>query len=831
MAVPFYLGQPSLALPQSIIINGDYPIYDGPSQGSAATLGFIFQTAFNPNRVDSLVQANGQLISTQNLTPLFSLIGIEYGGDGITSFRLPNLQGSASIFMVNDAGNPSAGDIQGNPSNAVLLTQQQLPASLGGESAPISNEQYGLGTQYVIQTSGLFPFGATPTLSTIGMVYATAISTRGQNAPDGFMPADGRLLSVAQFDTLFAVLGNTYGGDGVNTFALPDLRNTVPIGTGVTPQGQSISLGHKFGSSEITLTPSEMPGAGGTPVPTMQASLGMHYVVNLVGAYNYFDDENPMLGQVGIYAGQYIPEDWVLAQGQLLPIAQNQALYSLMVNSFGGNGITTFALPDLRGRTTVGTGGEQNLRMGDVRGSFEQTLTVENLPVIVVPVPGVHLVSEGEVVWDSVTGQFELDVTGLWPEARIEFSSDGQTWSPTYTALEGTNTLIARQVAVSGQISAPSTAIVFMLDNTAPETPQVVVPDAQTTTLALKLSTEPEDKDAIPRTSTGRITILGLEEGAVQQFSIDGGQNWTDSFKAQPGLNQLQVRQIDKAGNVSAASEVMKFFWDGSDTAPAQTSSITLASGAVQVTVEKPGILPEGLGSDAVDVLIYGMQQNVALPNDIENIILIGNGLGNTVTANDSNNTITVLIGGWVIDGGGGQDTVELNHALADYKITQETHEGQLQATLYGPEGKLVVRGIQTLQFTDVTLVQETGTSISELDHLYEEVLGRMPDLEGLTYWAGQLASGARLESVAQAVADSAEFGQRYGTSPSREQLVEELYEGILNRSADAAGLAFWADALKTITKGELITELLFSGESQAYADHQPTLNALFVIG
>jgi len=834
VSVPFSIGQPSLALPQSIVIHGNFPTFiDGPfGEGSANTYGFIFQTAFNPAQVRALAQAQGQVVGISGSVALFSLIGRVYGGDGQTTFGLPNLQGAAPLYMTDNFGNLTFGQTQGNPSNTVTLTQQQLPSSLGGDSMPISNEQYGLGIQYVIQVNGQFPDISGPTPSTIGMIYATATLPRGGSAPNGFLPADGRLLSISEFNNLFQVLGTTYGGDGINTFALPDLRDRLPIGTGVTSQGQSITLGQQLGSSELTLTSSELPGVDETSVPTMQASLGLNYIVNTQGAFWYFDDETPMLGQVGIYAGSSIPQGWTLAQGQSLSISTNQALFALLGTAFGGDGISTFALPDLRGRTSIGTGGELNLKMGDVIGSFEQILTLENLPEILVPIPGVHIVNEsGQVVWDKITGKFELDVTGLWPQGRVEFSSDGQTWIPSYTAQEGSNTLFVRQVAVTGQTSSPSPAIVFVYDSSTPETPQIVVFDVEAATLALKLATEPEEKNSIPRTSTGRITILGLEEGALQQFSIDAGLNWTESFEAQPGLNRLQVRQVDKAGNISPASETTEFFWDGSDTAPAQTSRIVLTTGGVQLTVEKPGSLPEGLGTDAVDVLIYGMQQRLSLPEDIENIILIEHGLGNTVAGNSSSNVFSVLIGGWVIEGGGGQDTVKLSHALADYKITQETHEGQLQATLFGPEGKLIVRGIQTIQFTDANLVQAAGTSISELDHLYEEVLGRVPDVEGLTYWASQFTRGVSFDSIAQAVAESAEFAQRYGTSPSREQLVEELYEAILNRSPDPDGLAFWAEALQTITRGELITGLLFSGESQAHSDHQPTLNTLFVLG
>lgn len=175
-----------------------------------------------------------------------------------------------------------------------------------------------------------------------------------------------------------------------------------------------------------------------------------------------------------------------------------------------------------------------------------------------------------------------------------------------------------------------------------------------------------------------------------------------------------------------------------------------------------------------------------------------------------------------MVEGGDGQDAVKLSHGLSAYRISQETDEdgdatnstGKLEVTLFGPDGMLVVRDIKILQLTDTQLVLFDAPSIASLDQLYEDVFGRMPDLEGLSFWATQLAAGASLEVVAQAMTESTEFVQRYGSAPSNDQLVQELYEGILNRAPDPEGLAFWSEGLETISRGELIVELLHSFEA-----------------
>lgn len=89
------------------------------------------------------------------------------------------------------------------------------------------------------------------------------------------------------------------------------------------------------------------------------------------------------LAQVIMFAGNFAPRNWAYCQGQLLSIAQNQALFSLLGTTFGGDGRTSFGLPDLRGRTPVGTGNGPGLTprsLGQKSGAEYNYLTVANLP-------------------------------------------------------------------------------------------------------------------------------------------------------------------------------------------------------------------------------------------------------------------------------------------------------------------------------------------------------------------------------------------------------------------------------------------------------------------
>ena len=89
------------------------------------------------------------------------------------------------------------------------------------------------------------------------------------------------------------------------------------------------------------------------------------------------------IAEIRMFAGNFAPRSWMFCHGQLLSIAQWTALFALVGTTYGGNGQTTFGLPDLRGRVPVGTGqgpGLSNFQLGQVSGAENTTLLVQNLP-------------------------------------------------------------------------------------------------------------------------------------------------------------------------------------------------------------------------------------------------------------------------------------------------------------------------------------------------------------------------------------------------------------------------------------------------------------------
>lgn len=86
----------------------------------------------------------------------------------------------------------------------------------------------------------------------------------------------------------------------------------------------------------------------------------------------------PFIGEIRLFANNYAPRGWMFCEGQILQINQNQALYSLLGNVYGGNGVTTFALPDYRGRVPIHV--SSTIPLGTAQGEAAHTLTPNEMP-------------------------------------------------------------------------------------------------------------------------------------------------------------------------------------------------------------------------------------------------------------------------------------------------------------------------------------------------------------------------------------------------------------------------------------------------------------------
>jgi microcystin-dependent protein len=376
MAIPIDNRQPSLTVTETIAAAGLFPSRDSFNDGM--TLGMFHTYAFTFGLAGAPV-AQGQIINIASNTALFSLLGTKYGGNGQTTFALPDLGGRAAI---SDGQGPGLSDFllgQSTGSATSQLLPSQMPASFGGTSAPADDDGPELAVKYMIRAEGIYPSqggGGSGRLDLIGSVVKFA----GNFVPAGYFECNGQLLDIATYDALFSLIGTTYGGDGQTTFALPDLRGRVVVGA-----GGSYTLGQQFGQEDVTIGLANLPvemGGGGQPIDNREPSLALNYAIALGGIFpsqsGGADPYDAMIGEIIVFAGDFAPRGFALCQGQLLPINQNQALFSLLGTTYGGNGQTTFALPDLRGRTAIGSG--NGFIPGQTTGSDQVFLTLDHIP-------------------------------------------------------------------------------------------------------------------------------------------------------------------------------------------------------------------------------------------------------------------------------------------------------------------------------------------------------------------------------------------------------------------------------------------------------------------
>jgi microcystin-dependent protein len=347
---------------------------------------------------------NGQLLAISQNSALFSLLGTTYGGNGIQTFALPNLQGRVPLGF-----SPAfpLGSLGGELSTFMLQTNipphvHANPVSdcvgcstlSAGQGQPINNMQPYVGINYLIALQGVFP----PRSRRLDPFVAEIIMFAGNFAPKGFAFCQGQILSISQNTALFSLLGTTYGGNGLSTFALPNLMDRVVMGAGQGSGLQNYVLGSSVGESSHAFSLNEIPShthvlsSGNSTLPTggslpfnnAQPSLVVNYIISLFGVYPsparrrlQGAGSDPYVGDIIVFPGNFAPAGWQLCDGTLLDISSFATLFNLIGTTYGGDGATTFAVPDLRGRVPVHTGA--GISLGQLFGSETVTLAVPKL--------------------------------------------------------------------------------------------------------------------------------------------------------------------------------------------------------------------------------------------------------------------------------------------------------------------------------------------------------------------------------------------------------------------------------------------------------------------
>ncbi|CAK2422820.1 VCBS repeat-containing protein [Vibrio crassostreae] len=176
---------------------------------------------------------------------------------------------------------------------------------------------------------------------------------------------------------------------------------------------------------------------------------------------------------------------------------------------------------------------------GNVAQDSGASHTVEVLSAI-----GVSLTNDtGTNTSDHITSDGSLSVSGQDHGTSLQYSIDGgHHWLSSFTPSQGLNTVEVRQISPTGSTST-SASLTFTLDN------QALAP-----TVSLVSDTGSSQTDLL--TNNGALTVSGTEANALVEYSIDNGQHWSSNFTPVEGINNVQVRQTDFAGNVSPSSTI-----------------------------------------------------------------------------------------------------------------------------------------------------------------------------------------------------------------------------------------------------------------------------------
>jgi microcystin-dependent protein len=151
---------------------------------------------------------------------------------------------------------------------------------------------------------------------------------------------------------------------------------------------------------------------------------------------------SPFAGQIMIFAGNYAPAGWALCQGQLLSVAENEQLFQAIGTTYGGDRVSTFALPDLRGRVPIGQGQGRGLSpypIGETVGTESVFLKTAQLP------PHGHIVSAVNGPGNSTIPADNTLLSGLGGQA-----ASGEFQTPAYTPPGSETALHPNSVGMSG---------------------------------------------------------------------------------------------------------------------------------------------------------------------------------------------------------------------------------------------------------------------------------------------------------------------------------------------------------------------------------------------
>ena len=285
--------------------------------------------------------------------------------------------------------------------------------------------------------------------------------------------------------------------------------------------------------------------------------------------------------------------------------------------------------------------------------------------------------------------------------------------------------------------------------------------------------------------------------------SVDSTHVFTDAFaRAGTGAHVL----TDTAGNdvINAAAVTSNVTIDLRDGGSSTIAGRTL-------TLSKGTVIETAFGGDGNDLLIANAAGST----------LWGGRGDDTLRGGDSADILLAGAGSNVVDGGGGKDTMRLDGAYKEWTVSASTSKIDLAS--FTLAAKNSVANVERFVFDDYTLAFDAQGTAGQGYRLFEAAFDRAPDLKGLAFWVSKLDSGVGLRQIAEGFVNSNEFKAIFAGAASEEAYVQALYKNVQGRAADAAGLGYWTEQLKSgaADRVDLLVSFSESAENAAQAASQ----------
>ncbi len=369
-----------------------------------------------------------------------------------------------------------------------------------------------------------------------------------------------------------------------------------------------------------------------------------------------------------------------------------------------------------------------------------------------------------------------------------KFTGSGSSYSATFTPASASTTNGVVSVASGRFTDAAGNANADGLEANNSVTMSVnTVVDSTPPTIALSTSD----------------TVLTVGETAIITFIL-----------SEPSTNFI-------ASDVTATGGTLSNF-AGSGTSYSATftpSSASTANGVVSVGSGKFTDAAANANADGLEINnTVSMTVNTVV---VAGLNLVGTPDSDTLTGAAGADSISGMAGNDRLIGHAGNDSIDGGAGLDMAVFSGNRAQSSLTKlgdgfTVSGPDGNDSLINVERLSFADKNLALDIEGTAGQAYRIYQAAFDRIPDIAGLSFWIASMDSGVTLRQVASGFISSAEFQSQYGASPSNFQLTTLLYENVLHRAPDQAGLDYWNKELdRGLTREDALMYFSESAENK----------------